>query len=254
MLKLMLQKKWLAIYQKRNYFDKMQINDEGIIIKKKKYRESSLLITFFSLNHGVNTGLVKGVLKKDYGTYEIGNRVFIKSSFRLDEQLWNCKFELIKNNSVNIFDNDNKLNTLLTICSIIDLSLPKNSPQVQIYNKTTNLINNLLSKDWVRKYIFWELFLLSELGYGLDLDRCVVSGKKNDLIYISPKSGKAVSKIEGDKYKEKLLTLPRFLINKEIKPTNNSLKEAILLTGYFIKKFLEKNNKKMPFYRKNILV
>ena len=231
----------------------MQIDDEGIIIKKTKYRESSLLISFFSLNHGINSGLVKGVLKKDFGTYEIGNKVYIKSSFRLDEQLWNCKFELIKNNSVNYFDNQNKLNTLLTICSIIDLSLPKNNPQIKIYNKTINLMEDLLSKDWAVKYIFWELFLLSELGYGLDLEKCVVSGKKENLIYISPKSGKAVSKKEGEKYKNKLFNLPKFLINKNVKPTNDSLKQAISLTGFFIDKFLKKNNKKLPFYRKNIL-
>ena len=231
----------------------MQIDDEGIIIKKTKYRESSLLISFFSLNHGINSGLVRGVLKKDFGTYEIGNKVYIKSSFRLEEQLWNCKFELIKNNSVNYFDNKNKLNTLLTICSIIDLSLPKNNPQIKIYNKTIDLIENLLSKDWVVKYIFWELFLLSELGYGLDLEKCVVSGKKENLIYISPKSGKAVSKKEGEKYKNKLFNLPKFLINKNVKPTNDSLKQAISLTGFFIDKFLKKNNKKLPFYRKNIL-
>jgi len=231
----------------------MQIDDEGIIIKKKKYRESSLLISFFSLNHGINSGLVKGVLKKDFGTYEIGNKVYIKSSFRLDEQLWNCKFELIKNNSVNYFDNKNKLNTLLTICSIIDLSLPKNNPQIKIYNKTIDLMEDLLSKGWAVKYIFWELFLLSELGYGLDLEKCVVSGKKENLIYISPKSGKAVSKKEGEKYKNKLFNLPKFLINKNVKPTNDSLKQAISLTGFFIDKFLKKNNKKLPFYRKNIL-
>ena len=130
----------------------MQINDEGIILKKKKYRESSLLVTFFSLNHGINSGLVKGVLKKDFGTYEIGNKVYIKSTFRLDNQLWNCRFELIKNNSVNYFNNQSKLSTLLTICSIVELSLPRNNPQIKIYNKTINLIENLLSRDWVKKY------------------------------------------------------------------------------------------------------
>ena len=108
----------------------MQIDDEGIIIKKSKYRESSLLITFFSLDHGINSCLVKGVLKKDFGTYEVGNKVYIKSSFRLSDKLWNCKFELIKNNSVHYFDNKNKLSTILTICSIIDLSLPKNNPLI----------------------------------------------------------------------------------------------------------------------------
>ena len=231
----------------------MQINDEGIIIKKRKYRESSLLVTFFSLNHGINSGLVKGVLKKDFGTYEIGNKVYIKSSFRLSDQLWNCKFELIKNNSVTYFDNKNKLSTLLTICSIIDLSLPKNNPQINIYKRTVDLIEDLITKDWILKYIFWEIFLLAELGYGLDLEKCVVSGVKENLIYISPKSGKAVSKNEGEKYKKKLFNLPKFLINKNVKPTNDSLKQAILLTGFFIDKFLKKNNKKLPFYRKNIL-
>jgi DNA repair protein RecO (recombination protein O) len=231
----------------------MQINDEGIIIKKKKYRESSLLITFFSLNHGINSGLVKGVLKKDFGTYEIGNKVYIKSTFRLDDQLWNCRFELIKNNSVNYFDDQNRLNTLLTVCSIIDLSLPRNNPYVVIYNKTVDLIEDLLSDEWVIKYIYWELFLLSELGYGLDLEKCVVSGKKKNLIYISPKSGKAVSEEEGKKYKDKLFKLPKFLIKRNVKPNEDSLKQALLLSGFFIDKFLKKNNKKMPFYRKKIL-
>ena len=231
----------------------MQINDEGIIIKKTKYRESSLLVTFFSLNHGINSGLVKGVLKKDFGTYEIGNKVYIKSTFRLDNQLWNCRFELIKNNSVNYFDDQNRLNALLAVCSIIDLSLPRNNPQVNIYNKTVDLIENLLSDEWTIKYIFWELFLLSEVGYGLDLEKCVVSGKKENLIYISPKSGKAVSEVEGKKYKDKLLKLPKFLIKRNVKPDEDSLKQALLVSGFFIDKFLKKNDKKMPFYRKNIL-
>jgi len=115
------------------------------------------------------------------------------------------------------------------------------------------LIENLLSKEWAVKYIFWELFLLSELGYGLDLEKCVVSGKKENLIYISPKSGKAVSKTEGEKYKNNLLYLPKFLINKNVEPTKDSLKQGISLTGFFINKFLKKNNKKIPFCRKNIL-
>ena len=212
-----------------------------------------MLITFFSLNHGINSGLVKGVLKKDFGTYEIGNKVYIKSTFRLDDQLWNCRFELIKNNSVNYFDDQNRLNTLLTVCSIIDLSLPRNNPYVVIYNKTVDLIENLLSDEWAIKYIFWELFLLSELGYGLDLEKCVVSGKKKNLIYISPKSGKAVSEEEGKKYKDKLFKLPKFLIKRNVKPNEDSLKQALLLSGFFIDKFLRKNNKKMPFYRKKIL-
>ena len=81
----------------------------------------------------------------------------------------------------------------------------------------------------------------------------MVSGKKENLIYISPKSGKAVSEVEGKKYKDKLLKLPKFLIKRNVKPDEDSLKQALLVSGFFIDKFLKKNDKKMPFYRKNIL-
>ena len=231
----------------------MQINDEGFILKRRKYGESSLIITFFSLGHGINTGLLKGVLKKDFGTYEIGNKVYIKSSFRLENQLWNCRFELIKNNSINYFDNKSKLNTLLSVCYLINLTLPLNIKQTKIFNKTDILINNLFKENFIKNYILWELFLLSELGYGLDLNKCVVSGNKNNLKYVSPKSGKAVSKSSGEKYKEKLLLLPQFFIDKEILPSQNELKNGILLTGFFLKKILKQNGKKIPFCRKNIL-
>ena len=232
----------------------MQINDEGIVLKKRKYRESSLLITFFSLNHGINTGIIKGVLKKDFGTYEIGNKVYIKSNFRLENQLKNCRFELIKNNSVIYFDDQRKLSALLSICSLIELTLPKSEPQVNIYNKTVYLIENLLNKNFIKDYVLWELFLLSELGYGLDLNKCAVSGKKNDLIYVSPNSGKSVSRIEGEKYKKKLLHLPAFIINNNLSPDKDSLKNAIILTGFFLEKILKKFNKKLPFHRKRILM
>ena len=231
----------------------MQITDEGIILKKKKYRESSLIITFFSLNHGINSGLVKGVLKKDYGTYEIGNNVYIKSTFRLQDQLWNCKLELIKNNSISFFDDQFRLNALLSICSLIDLSFLKNEQQKDFYKKSINFLNNLVMKDWIKEYINWELLLLSEIGYGLDLSKCTVSGETKDLLYVSPKSGKAVSKKVGENYKNKLLNLPKFLIDKNINPEEDSLKKGIILTGYFLNKFLKNNNKKMPFYRKNII-
>ncbi len=143
---------------------------------------------------------------------------------------------------------------MLTICSILELSFPKNNPYKKIYKETMKLIENLFSKDWLETYVKWELFLLSELGYGLDLEKCAVSGIKNNLIYISPNSGKAVSDKEGEIYKEKLLDLPEFLINHNVSATKESLKQAIKLTGFFINKFLKKNNKKLPFYRKNILI
>ena len=233
----------------------MQIDDEAIILKKKKYGESSLLITFFSYHHGINIGLVKGVLKKDFGIYEVGNNVYIKCNSRLDIQLLNCKFELIKNYSIIFFDNDIKLNTLLSICSLIDLCFPHKLPQLNLYRKTILLMEDLKLKDWLNKYILWELFLLSEMGYGLDLKKCTVSGSTKDLFYVSPRSGKAVSKLVGNKYHQKLFKLPNFFINTSKKVDKKIIKNGFEITGFFLNKYLKKNhNKDLPFYRKKILI
>ena len=229
----------------------MQIDDEAIILKKKKYGESSLLITFFSNHNGINTGLVKGVLKKDFGTYEIGNKVQIKCNFRIENQLWNCKFELIKNYSVIFFDNINKLNTLLCICTLLDISLPRKLPQINLYKRTVKIIESLVLKSWLKKYIFWELFFLSEIGYGLSLKKCAISGSTKNLKYISPKSGHAISELEGDKFKNKLIKMPNLFINNL---DNQSTANAFKVTGFFLEKYLKENhNRTLPFYREKIL-
>ena len=233
----------------------MQIDDEAIILKKKKYGESSLLITFFSYHHGIKTGIVKGAIKKDFGIYEIGNNVYIKCNFRLKNQLWNCKFELIKNCSVIFFDESIKLNALLSVCSLIDTCIPSDLPQANVYKNTINLIKDLKLKDWLNRYILWELFLLSEIGYGLDLKKCTVSGSTKNLAYVSPKSGKAVSKLIGNKYHDKLLKMPSFFINKTNKEIDKkNIEEGFRITGFFLNKYLKKNhNKGLPFCRKKIL-
>jgi len=233
----------------------MQINDEAIILKKKKYGESSLLITFFSYHHGINTGLVKGVLKKDFGTHEIGNNVHIKCNFRLENQLWNCKFELIKNYSVNFFDDKIKLNTLLSICSLVYLCFPDKLPQLKLYRKTMQLIKDLKLKDWLNKYVLWELFLLSEIGYGLDLKKCTVSGSTENLTYILPRTGKAISKSVGNKYHDKLFKLPNFFIDTSKKVDKKIIKNGFQITGFFLNKYLKTNHTKdLPFCRKKILI
>ena len=167
--------------------------------------------------------------------------------------MWNCRFELIKNYSINFFDENIKLNTLLTVCSLIDLCFPKKLPLLKVYQQTIKTIDNLVSENWLKIYILWELFILSEVGYGLDLSKCCVSGVKKDLLYVSPNSGKAVCEKVGKKYKKKLLNLPDFLLNKTIQPNNNSLMFGLDLTGFFLDKYLKKNhNKILPFYRRKI--
>ena len=142
----------------------------------------------------------------------------------------------IKNYSIIFFDNDIKLNTLLSICSLIDLCFPHKLPQLNLYRKTILLMEDLKLKDWLNKYILWELFLLSEIGFGLDLKQCTISGSTENLIYISPNSGKAVSSSVGNKYHDKLFKLPVFFLNSSNSYFSNSkyvLKSSMLLNPIF---------------------
>ena len=97
-------------------------------------------------------------------------------------------------------------------------------------------MEDLKLKDWLNKYILWELFLLSEIGFGLDLKQCTISGSTENLIYISPNSGKAVSSSVGNKYHDKLFKLPVFFLNSSNSYSSNfkyNLKSSMLLNPIF---------------------
>lgn len=217
----------------------MQWSDEAIILSARNYGESALVVQLFSPTQGKHAGLIRG--RKHLNQVQSGNLVQVSWKARLSEHLGNFTLEMTRPYAALVMDNSVKLSALMTACSLIESSFPERAPHTEMYDSLKFLLQALShdSDDWVRAYVDFEYTLLNELGYGLDLSECAATGSTENLIYVSPKSGRAVSSQAGEPYKDKLLNLPAFLTNNQQPTTSNDLTSSLILTGYFLKKHRE---------------
>jgi DNA repair protein RecO (recombination protein O) len=216
----------------------MEFKDSGIVISIKKYGESAGLLEVITENHGRHMGLVRGYQSKNNkALLQPGNTLDLIWRARLSEHLGVFNFELAISRSHMLMIN--KIAIIVLQNMILHLKL---LPEREIFNNIFYLTENtldLLSDDnkIIENFIKWELFFLKELGYGVDLSECAVTKTKNNLKYVSPKSRRAVSKIIGDPYKDKLLEIPAFLLGDN-KSNKNDLVKGLLLTEFFLKQDL----------------
>ncbi len=221
----------------------MRWQGEGLLLDVRKYGESSALIDIFTLSLGRRIGLLRGAFnKKNKSIIQPGNQLFLTWNSRIEESLGVFTIELIKSRYHSISEDRSALELFNLICVLCSTFLPERVEFDELYHRTIQYIEGEFStREKFRKYIEWELELLKSLGFGLDLGKCVVSGSKEDLKFVSPKSGCAVSRRSSIGWEKKLLVLPDFLWNSNL---TNSLSKADLnngfkLTEYFIKKNLQ---------------
>ena len=215
----------------------MQWTSEAIIIKQQPFSEDKLLCWFFSSTHGVYKGLLT-LNKKTRSQVQIGNIVQATWRARLEEHLGSYYCELLKPLSMSIINDKLKLTSVSSLCALLSTCLPDRVLEAKIYDHSISYLLALKDhKNWLIDYIKLELSILQEMGYGLNLDTCAVTGSKDNLYYVSPRTGKAVSIEAGKIYHDKLLILPKFLVDEnslEPQDVSNGLK----LTEYFIHKHL----------------
>lgn len=130
-------------------------------------------------------------------------------------------------------DDPVKLTAMQSACTLADKTLPEREKHTGVYEGTKALMASFTTDIWAPTYIYWEMGLLRELGFGLDLSKCAATGDVDNLIYVSPKSGCAVSAAAGEIYKEKLLHLPSFLRGAGGFEEEEILK-GLKLTGHFL--------------------
>ena len=205
----------------------MKWQDKGIVVSIKKYGENSLILNLFTQNHGLHAGLVKYSSKRNNkDIYQIGNIFNIEWSGRLEDQLGYYKSEILNSISYNVINNQLKIDALITISSLIDKLLAERQVHSTLFKETLDFIYYLNNNEkfWIEKYIHWELKFLSELGFGLDLTNCVVTGSNSNLKFVSPKSGRAVSETGAGEWKNKLFPLPRFFLSDNENNYDKNLK------------------------------
>ncbi|MGE0251615.1 MAG: DNA repair protein RecO [Dongiaceae bacterium] len=210
--------------------------DSAFIIAAKPHAENGSVIQILSKEHGRSAGLVYGGRKKA-ALLQLGNEVQVVWKARLAEQLGHFTLENISPRAAALFSYPARLIALQAACEWCAEVLPEHHPYPALYQSFQELLAGLISKDWLAHYIRWEITLLQALGYGLDLRRCAVTGAEEDLIYVSPKSGRAVSKAAGLAYHDKLLALPAFLLGAA-EASFAELSQGLELSGYFLHRYL----------------
>ncbi len=208
--------------------------DSGIILSVRKHGETGGIASILTAEHGRTCGYVYGVSSvKKRGILEIGNQVSVSWHAKSQGQLGTFDLEIEQSNIADVLEDELKLTALQAICAMVDKTLAENEFHSGVYEGTKALIESFSGDMWAVSYIFWEIGLLRELGFGLDLTKCVVTGAEEDLLYVSPKSGCAVSKAAGEIYKSKLLKLPPFL-RGESNFNDEDILDGLKLTGYFL--------------------
>ncbi len=213
----------------------MEWNDDAILIANRRHGETSSIATVMSRTHGRYVALVRGGSgKTKRGMLQPGNQLHVQWRARLAEHLGSFTCELLTAYSADVMDAPLRLMALNAACAMTNAVLPERETHPAIYDGLLALLESLRGEDWPSVYVKWEIGLLGELGFGLDLSQCAATGVCDDLIYVSPKSGCAVSAEAGVPYKERLLPLPAFLRETGVAGSPREIADGLKLTGFFL--------------------
>jgi len=238
----------------------MEFQDQGIVISLRKYGEFDAVIDVLTADHGRHAGLVKGGMgRRQRGMLQPGNEVKLSWRGRLESQLGTYSVELHNARSASFLDYSEKLSVLNSVCAILCVTLPEREAHKPLFEGLQALLDALERTDrrieyWGALLVRWEIGLLSELGFGLDLSCCAATGVTDDLIYVSPKSGRAVSKGAGLPYHDKMLSLPAFLVGEADEITADEIRAGLHLSEFFMERHvLAPHNKKIPQARRMLM-
>ena len=233
----------------------MIIKDEGYVLSAIKYGEKSLIVTILSASKGKIIGFVAdGMSKKNRGLYQIGNKIFFESSARLEENMKRLfRVELVEPNAVNMMVDVKRLELLTAVNPMFIKILNENEEVWQFYDICGRFFKAKDLKEMFVWYAYFEFYALEYLGVGLSLDCCAVTGETENLCYVSPRTGKAVSKEVGEPYRDKLFIYPQFVVDKSDSPTYKEIFNVLKMTEYFLKEnFFKFHDIKMPDSRNKL--
>ena len=229
----------------------MNFRDQAIIISKKPLKENSCIITVFTRSHGIYSGVLRQYSKKMGDNLAEGNLIDFFWNARLHEHIGSAKAELIKSYNAHIMMDKTKLYAFNSMVSLLKMSFCEREEHNNLFPTLLRFIEGFKQSFSLKDYIELELEILAETGYKLQLNNCAVTNSDQDLYYVSPKSGRAVSSQAGENYADKLLKLPKFLI-EDSKINESEIQDAFRLTSYFLERYIF-INKPQPLARKNFI-
>jgi len=217
----------------------MEWTDEGIVLSVRPHGETAAIAELLTRAHGRHLGLVHGGRSRRLRpVLQPGNAVRAVWRARLAENLGVMALEAETSYAAHAMTDRLALLGLSSACYLARL-LPERDPHPEVYESLRRLMAALTERDlWPALMVTWELALIGDLGFGLDLNRCAATGARTNLCYVSPRSGRAVSAEAGAPYHDKLLPLPAFLAGDDAPPTGADVCDGLRLTGYFLDKWV----------------
>jgi DNA repair protein RecO (recombination protein O) len=218
----------------------MEWHDQGIVLSVRKHGESSVIVDLLTAAHGRHAGVVRGGRShKLRPLLQPGNRVQARWSARLADHLGLYVLEPLRLRAAAMIEHADRLLALQAACALLG-ALAEREAHAGLFAMTDALLEHMaVAEDWPALLVLWELRLLAELGYGLDLTSCAATGATQELVYVSPKSGRAVSRAAGEPYRDKLLPLPAFVrLGDFAAIERGEIAAGLRLTGHFLERCL----------------
>ncbi|MBL4918429.1 DNA repair protein RecO [Szabonella alba] len=213
----------------------MEWRDEGLLIALRPHGEASAIVEIFTLGHGRHAGVVRGGgSRKMAATLQPGTQLAVVWRARLDDHLGAFTVEPLQSRA-GLMEDRLALLGLGAVCAMLRLALPERAPAPGLWQPTLGLLAAMEAgaADWPLAYLRWELLLLEETGFGLDLSRCAVTGARDDLAYVSPRSGRAVSRAGAGDWAPRLLPLPVAMLGQG--PADRAeVMQGLAITGHFL--------------------
>lgn len=220
----------------------MEWRDQGILLSTRRHGETSAIIEMFTPEQGRHMGVVRGGTSRKVAPHlQPGAQLDVAWRARLEDHLGSFAVEPVRSRAAAAMGDRLALAGLNAVTALLSFCLPEREPHAGLYRRTEMLLDLLGQGDvWPLAYLKWEVSLLEEMGYGLTLDACAVSGATEGLIYVSPKSGRAVSEKAAGEWADRLLPLPPVL-RGEGDGADAEVAQAFRTTGYFLEQHLARD-------------
>lgn len=217
----------------------MEWRDEGAVLLMRPHGETAAIIEVFTAAHGRHAGIVRGgASRRLVPVLQPGGQVAVTWRARLDDHLGVFTVEPLRARAA-VLQDRLAMAGLASVCAMLRMALPERESHPLLWRLTVALLDRIeTGESWQADYLRWEMALLDELGFGLDLARCAVTGARDDLAYVSPKTGRAVSRGGAGDWASRLLPLPQVLLGQGA-AQGGELAQGLAITGHFLTRGLE---------------
>ncbi|GJL96626.1 MAG: DNA repair protein RecO [Hyphobacterium sp.] len=216
----------------------MEWSGRGHVLAVRPHGETSAIVELLTENEGRHAGLVRGGRSRSMRpVLQPGNTVNATWRARLADHLGNFSIEADISRAGTVMDDPLALAGLNAACAVACQVLPEREQHAPVYRAMEVFLDALADGDiWPILYVRWELGILKDLGYGIDLEKCAATGEIDDLTHVSPRSGRAVGRESAAPYIDRLLALPRFLRDSDAGYEIGDIANGLALTGFFIQR------------------